>query len=262
MHWIKVVLVLFPILFCSPVSIATIITPVSGTLIVHYNPDVLDPETGGPEESALNIAWIELANGVLDFATPAWLPDPENHGCNISIFSPFATGAGHADYMAHALHTLDSGVNPVFEFEPHGGTPCYWTLDYYSPENGLPVNDPSRTRMHTLLFGSFTSLEQEYDPANDGTGGIPDIQYLSVGLSVDDEIYHAMSLAEIYNNDLWPYIGGSGDYNEILFEGTLYERNDGINDDGLNYWDGSGYFASGLGTGVTASSWSELKAMY
>jgi len=221
---------------------ASVQTPItSGTLTVHYNPNAAG-------ETPSNIAWLEISNAILGGSTPSTLPDPFNYGFNLAIPSlTTATVPGLADYTANALTTLDLGINPISEFGPHGGLPAVWTIDYYSPENGQPVSDSSRSRAHTVQFGSLVSLTQTFDPANDGTGGIPDIQYVSGRLSVDDGIYHSINNPEFLNNDpLVLAAFGPGDYNLIDFNATLTERNDGISDDGLNFWDGSGSLVAGV----------------
>lgn len=226
------------ILLASQTARAAIETPVvSGQLIVHYNPDVA-------LEAPSNIAWVEFSNIVLGFSTPLALLDPENYGFNMVLPSVLtATTAGLDDYAPNALTTLDLDVNPTFEYGPHGGMSADWTIDYYSPENGNPVSEPSRSRAHTVQFGSAVGLTQTFDPANDGTGGpsvgkVNDIQHVDFSLVVDDGIYHSINDAEFMNNSPAVLAAfGWGNYNDVSFRATLVERDDQPTNDGINIWD-------------------------
>ena len=210
---------------------AGIVTPIVATLTVHYK--------DGLNAGAANIAWIEIKDGILGPTSPFGLPDPFNYGFNFR--TQFQSPSDFTN-----LQTEDSGINPVFEFGAHGGVNADWTIDYYAPDNGTPVDSGSRTRNHTVLFGSISNITFGFGPGDGpnppgGTGTIQDVLYMSMMLTVDDGIYHSINNPELYNQPLGEATYGVGpNYNQIEFTMKFLERNLQSDTDGLNFWDGSG----------------------
>ncbi len=182
-HIARVLLVFSILLAPWTGSLAGVITPITGSIDVFYK----GSSTGSTDSSQLQA--ISISDALVGFSTPIGLPDPFNYGFNLLLPGPASGGPT-------GLQTKDLGVNPSFEFGSHGGLSAQWTIDYYTPENGLLVSDGSRSRAHTVMFGSVSSLSQTFYACM--SGGF--CQDATGVLTVDDGIYHSINFPEFKLN--------------------------------------------------------------